>query len=84
MGFGRVILLPLRVPSRTYATSSLSYVSVPGKVPLSPLTVGQLLDQVAEKTPDQVGVVFSKPTPYRRTFGQLKEDVSVVEVARVG
>ncbi|XP_021956368.1 medium-chain acyl-CoA ligase ACSF2, mitochondrial isoform X2 [Folsomia candida] len=71
----RALVVPRRRTYVTQATPSvISYVSVPGKVPLSSLTVGQLLDQTASKYPDQVGVIFSQPTQIRKTFAQLKAD----------
>jgi hypothetical protein len=54
----------------------LSYISVPGDHPLLEMTMGQLIDTASEKFGDKEAVVISNPTELRKTYVQLKQDVT--------
>lgn len=57
----------------------MSYVSGPGNVPLTGMTVGQLLQRGAEKYGDAAAVV-SVHQNIRKTFKQLLEEVRVPSI----
>lgn len=56
---------------------TVSYIQGVGPAPLLGKTVGVVLEEAAERTPDRTAVVFSSIN-YRRTFQQLLADVCTV------
>jgi hypothetical protein len=54
-----------------------SYWHSPGVEPLSPLTVGQLLDIAAERWGDREAVIFQH---HRMTYKQVREKVNCVSL----
>ncbi|KAG2460814.1 ACSF2 synthetase, partial [Polypterus senegalus] len=54
--------------------SSCSYIHGTSDVPLLPKTIGQCLDETAERIPDREALVFLKDG-IRKTFSQFRQDV---------
>lgn len=53
-----------------------SYLSIPGQVPLLEATIGNLVDKSAALFPEKPAIVVSSPTEVRKTYQQLKKEVS--------
>ena len=53
-----------------------SYVQGPADIPLRGITIGNLLQQQTEKTPDREAYVFCS-TGTRKTFSQLLDEVTI-------
>ncbi|WAQ98781.1 ACSF2-like protein [Mya arenaria] len=73
-----IIALRRRLPVAQFSTSSkrhaqFSYTQGAGTVPLRGVTVGRLLQEQTEKTPDREAVVFPA-VGVRKTFAQLLEE----------
>lgn len=61
-------------PSGLRSLGSLSYCHTPGKQPLHPFTIGDLVDRAADKHGDSVAIVSCHQS-LRKTYGEYKADI---------
>ncbi|ODM93657.1 Acyl-CoA synthetase family member 2, mitochondrial [Orchesella cincta] len=52
-----------------------SYLSIPGAVPLSEMTIGNLVDRSASRFPDSPAIVVSTPTEVRKSYQEFKKEI---------